>query len=281
MNRRKGRLISIAAGLLLGLVAMLFWTSEPRYGGRSLTDWAIDAQNYEKLGLTDKPDYLTASNAIYRTSPAAAKTALDWLESEARWERIRSSKWVYPFYPQSWNVELDQRSTAAAMILRLGSEESRLTVEPRLIADVGGGGDRFGDGVGVLTNFSTTAWPKVEPLLLHSNLAVRGYAARLALHWAGDLKVNPEILWQAWSDTNHEPIREILERLLLRHSQETNRLAEAIGTNFLWGSASHLPDGRQAFILTKLGPSGRYYLEAGLTNRFEMIRLTSKQYLKK
>ena len=119
MNRRRSLAIILATTLITGLVALLLWRSEPRYGGRSLTDWAIQAQDYEKMTLTDRPDYLTASNAIHQMGPAAAKTALDWLESEARWERIRSSEWIYPFYPQSWNTDLDQQSTAAAMILRL------------------------------------------------------------------------------------------------------------------------------------------------------------------
>ena len=63
----------MATVVVLTVVALLIWTSEPRYDGRSLTDWAIQAQDYENLALTDKPDYLAASNAIHQMGPAAAK----------------------------------------------------------------------------------------------------------------------------------------------------------------------------------------------------------------
>ena len=260
--------------VVLTLVALLIWTSEPRYDGRSLTDWAFDAQICEGLDLTDKPDYLAASNAIYQMGPAAAKTAVDWLESEERWDQFLSWTRIDRFYQQSIGTNELERSIAAAMILRLGTEEARLSVEPRLMAAVVDGG--FGDRVGVLTNFSATIWPKIEPLLLHTNSMVRRHAANLALLWAGDLKVNTEILWQAWSETNRMSFRGISEVLLLRHSRETNRLAEAIGTNFLWGSdwmsSPLLSHFRRAPNLANLGPADRRYLEAGLTNEEAQIR---------
>lgn len=281
MNRRRNLPILIAVGVVLALVAMFVWRSEPRYGGRSLTDWAMDAQICEGLELTDKPDYLAASNAIHQMGPAAAKTAVDWLGSEERWEQFRSWTGIDRFYQESLETDQLERSTAAAMILRLGSEESRLSVEPRLLAAVASGRDDFGDRVGVLTNFSTTTWSKVEPLLLHTNRIVRRHASNLALRWTGDLKVNPEILWLAWSDPDHKSFQVITETLLVLHSLETNRLAEAIGTNYL----SQLPDGfvshQMAGNLAKLGPVGRYYLQAGTTNKSELIRIISTSYLKK
>lgn len=72
----------------------------------------------------------------------------------------------------------------------------------------------------------------------------------------------------------------LLEQLLLRHSKDTNRLATAIGTNFIWiagdsGSTSFIPFGR-ANSLAKLGKAGEAYLRAGLTNDDMAVREASR-----
>lgn len=284
MNRRKKLQLTLAASILaVALVALLVWRSEPRYGGRSLTDWAIDAQNGERLAQTDSPDYLAARDAIHQMGPAAAETAVDWLENESRWERNRLLNWIGGFLPQWDEPPRLNRTEAAAMILRLVNEDARARVESGLISMLAGSTDGFTRQVGVLTNFSASTWTKVEPLLLHTNPIVRRQAASLALVWPRELKVNLETVWRSRADERFMGEWSLLEQLLLRHSTDTNRLATAIGTNFIWitgdsGSSTFVPFGR-ANNLAKLGAAGQVYLKAGLNNDDMAVRQASRVHL--
>lgn len=222
MNRRRSLAIIAAALLITGLVALLLWRSEPRYGGLSLTDWAIQAQHYENLALTDKPDYLSASNAIYQMGPAAAKTAVDWLESDINWAYSPMAYWLHELrLPFNKEPRLN-RQMAIPMLVRLSGEEGRSGIKERL--------------------------------------------------W--HLRSRPSMaLWGC----------DFFDDLLLIQAHDTNRLADAIGTNFLWNSivpsTPHFVIFNRAEKLLKLGPTGRRYVEAGLTNPNPDVRQVSQSIL--
>ncbi len=290
MKRRRSLVIILVATLITGLVALVLWRSEPRYGGRSLTDWAIQGQDYENLALTDKPDYLAASNAIHQMGPAAAKTAVDWLNSEVTWKKSALRLWIEKLAPRSGDIPRIQREVAAVMILRLGSEEAQLSVEPKLIAMLENGRDEWLyklnghiGRIGVLTNFSAATWSRLEPLLLHTNHMVRLRTLELAISWNTPPKLNLGILWQCRSKVTDLFTEARLDELLLRHGAETNRLAEAIGSSFL-NSANSAQEPMQfieyrAKQLSALGQTGSRYFVAGLTNGSEAVRIISRRYL--
>lgn len=221
MNRRRSLAIILATTLITGLVALLLWRSEPRYSGRSLTDWAIQAQDYEKMALTDKPDYLAASNAIYQMGPAAAKTAVDWLESDINWVSSPISRWLPSLRrPFRGEPRLD-RGSAIPMLFKLSGKDGRSSVGERL--------------------------------------------------------------WRIRSKPSVGFLREYVDDLLLAKGGETNRLADAIGTNYLSNSAELQFHSSKAIFwaqkLRNLSPAGRRYLEAGLTNQNESVIQTSQNAL--
>lgn len=259
MNRRRSLAIILATTLITGLVALLLWRSEPRYGGRSLTDWAIDAHDYDQLGLNDRPGYLSASNAIHRMGPAAAKTAMDWLESDARWEASKLRPWVEKYGFENLRSGFSERSHSIPMILRLVGDQGRQHIEHRLSAFLSAG-IKF-----IPTNkldiIIAKDWPRIEPFL---DLVFRRDSVR-----ARGERVDTESLWIGLSRDNNVQSRGYIEELLLQRGSDTNRLAEAIGNDFLSSSGrrgDRYDAIRMAFSLLKLGPTGKAYLTAGLTN---------------
>jgi hypothetical protein len=280
MNRQRKLLIALPAVMLLAVVALLVWRSEPRYGGRSLTDWAIQAQDYEKLGLTDKPDYLAASNAIHRMGPAAAKTAVDWLESDTRWERSPLRPWIEKIHLTSTEMPRLDRSRAISMIVRLTDEEGRSSIEPRLLAMLIMP-EHF--PLDVLTNFSAETWKKIEPLILSTNMWAAQKALLVGTHWPLAQKMDLDRIWTIRSAATNERLVAFVDHLLMAQGADTNRLLEAVGTNFLRGPAGpadsdvvHI----HAWALFQLGSAGRPILEAGLTNQNQYVREKAAQILK-
>ncbi len=270
MNRRRKLIIALSAGLVLVVVALLLWRSEPRYGGRGLKEWALQAHDHEVTGRINDEGYRSATNAIRRMGPAATRTAVDSLDDLERWNKDPMRKLYARFLP--WiedRFDLDKLTTAR-VILRTVDDGARATVEARLIAKLASGNRQHAFS---LTNFSASTWPRVAPLLQHTNALVVNLTATLGRHWSPPLKLDIERLWQTRLTATNPNVWFELELLLATQAADTNRLARVVGTTFLQGSISNsYTTGRRAKLLAELGAAGRPYLIAGTTNEIRWVR---------
>lgn len=142
--RRIRVIVILVAVIVIGVVAITFFrTREPRYQGRTLSEWVESAEEYSETDL----QWQNASHAVKQMASNAIPILLDWVRSEDSPVREKVIVWINQKVPLRSHVKLAFQWHYAAMT-----------------------------GFALLGNEAQPAWPALVKLTSSANEQVQIYA---------------------------------------------------------------------------------------------------------